>query len=270
MIKKIITIIAFCLGSFNFLFATTIIDNPTSDSIEVNVSNKMVNRIVFPSKILDTSYSQEVGLVIQVYGNEAFIRYQPKIKEKVKKVGNNVEVVGEPEYIYDTAKPTEIFFITETKTYSVALHPKSIDSETIIINDFRTEKQEILKYETEDNYITTLSKITESVLKGGTPQGYKVKERPKKLKDLKDISVSYVNLYEGVLYSAHLLEVKNKTKEALILNPKEFIAYAKDSPKSISIYYDNEVNHLLPLGYAKVVIITKTKKETKDKKWKKN
>ena len=147
---------------------------------------------------------------------------------------------------------------------------KSIDSETIIINDFRTEKQEILKYETEDNYITTLSKITESVLKGGTPQGYKVKERPKKLKDLKDISVSYVNLYEGVLYSAHLLKVKNKTKEALILNPKEFIAYAKDSPKSISIYYDNEVNHLLPLGYAKVVIITKTKKETKDKKWKKN
>ena len=62
------------------------------------------------------------------------------------------------------------------------------------------------------------------------------------------------------MYQAHLLEVKNKTKEAIILNPKEFIPIAEDSPKSISIYYDNEVNHLLPLGYAKVVIITKAKR----------
>lgn len=128
------------------------------------------------------------------------------------------------------------------------------------MNDFSADKKEILKYETENDYIATLSKITESILKGGTPQGYKLKEKLKILKDLQDLKISYLSLYEGILYQAHLLEVKNKTKEAIILNPKEFISLAEDSPKSISIYYDNEVNHLLPLGYAKVVIITKAKK----------
>ena len=49
----------------------------------------------------------------------------------------------------------------------------------------------------------------------------------------------------------------NKTDKAILLNPKDYIKLAKDTPKAISIYYGNEVNHLLPYAKAKIVIITK-------------
>ena len=260
MLKNKLLAFALFFGLSSLAFGATIIDNPSSQTINVNVSNKSVNRIVLPNKILDTSYSKEKGISVQISGNEAFIKYVPTKKEKVRQVGNRTEVVGKPEFLYNEAKGAEIFFITEGNTYAFALNPVDMEAETIIVNDFTSERKEILKYETENDYVATLSKITQQVLANNTPQGYKLKEKNKKLKDLKDISISYKNYYEGVLYSVHLLEVKNKTKEALILNPKEFISYAEDSPKSISIYYDNEVNHLLPLGYAKVVIITKVLK----------
>lgn len=257
--KVLLTLFAF-LSLAQFSFGAVVIDNPSSGTMNINVSQTSVNRLVLPSKIIDIAYSKEKGLDIQLNENQAFIKYVPTKKENIRTIGNKAEVVGDPEILYNKAKGAEVFFITTSGTFSFALNPKNIEAQTIIVNDFSADKKEILRYETENDYVATLSKITESILKGGTPQGYKLKERPKILKDLKDITISYQNRYDGVLYQAHLLEVKNKTKEAIILNPKEFISLAEDSPKSISIYYDNEVNHLLPLGYAKVVIITKAKK----------
>ena len=260
MKNKLAGIILVFLSLAQISLGAVIIDNPSLETININVSQTSVNRLVLPSKIIDIAYSKEKGIDIQLNENQAFIKYVPTKKENIRSVGNQTEIIGDPEILYDNAKGAEVFFVTANGTFSFALNPKNIEAQTIIVNDFSVDKKEVLKYERENDYVATLSKITESILKGGTPQGYKLKERPKLLKDLRDIKISYLNTYEGVLYSAHLLEVKNKTKEAIILNPKEFIAIADGSPKSISIYYDNEINHLLPLGSAKVVIITKAKK----------
>ncbi|WP_270983110.1 TraK domain-containing protein [Campylobacter helveticus] len=240
------------------LFALNIIDNPSSDIININVSNSSVNRIVLPAQILDVVYSKEKGIDIKISDNQAFIKFLPIQKEKVRVTGKNqVEPIGEPEIVYDKAGNSEVFFVTASKTYSFSLNPKDMEAETIIINDFSASKEEILKYESDDSYMKTMAKITESILKGGTPQGYKTKKIDKVLSKNSTLITKELMNYDGVLYRATLLEVENKTDKAIVLDSKDYIRIAKESPKAISIYYNNEVNHLLPYSKAQIVIITK-------------
>ena len=258
MIKRILAVLAcFTLS----LQAIVVIDNPPSDALTINVSNRSVNRLVLPSQILDVSFSKEKGVDIKIVDNQAFIKYQPMRKQKVRVTGNNKEEpVGPPETIYDKAESSEIFFITQAKTYSIVLNPVDMEAETIVINDFSASKDEILKYESDDPFVATMGKISKSIFTNGVPQGYKSKKVNKILQDTTLLQTKEVNLYNGVLYSATVLEVKNKTDKAIVLNPKDYIKFAKDTPKAISIYYANEVNHLLPYSTASVVIITKAVK----------
>lgn len=240
------------------LNAMVVIDNPPSGAININVSNRSVNRLVLPSQILDVSFSKEKGVDIKIVDNQAFIKYQPILKQKVKITGRNKEEpVGQPETIYDKAESSEIFFITQAKTYSIILNPTDMEAETIVINDFSANKEDILKYESDDPFVATMAKISKSIFTNGVPQGYKVKKINKILEKTSKLETKEVNLYSGVLYSVAVLEVRNRTDKALVLNPKNYIKFAKDTPKAISIYYDNEVNHLLPYSKASVVIITK-------------
>ena len=159
-----------------YSFATVVINNPSVKTIVVKVSNRSVNRIVLPFKILDVVYSEEKGIKIKVNGNQAFLKYIPIKKEKYEQIGaNQQKLVGEPKIIYNKAKPAEAFFVTEGKTYSFAFIPRSIKSQTIIVNDFKKDTKKILNYETEDDYISTLSKISKQVCLGQIPLGYTVK-----------------------------------------------------------------------------------------------
>jgi len=258
MIKKIILALLMATAS---MLAVTVIDNPTSQTITINVSNKSVNRIVLPSKILDMAYSKEKGVDIKIADNQAFIKYVPVQKEQVHVIAKDkVEKIGEPEIVYDKAKPSEVFFVTEGKTYAFALNPQDIEATTIIVNDFSKNAKEIIKYETDDTYISTLANISSLILKGSSPQGYKVKQLDNLLNEQADLKIKEITRYEGVIYTASLLEVSNKTNKSKKLNPKDYIAYANGSAKSITAYYDNEVNYLLPFGNAYVVIVTKVKK----------
>ena len=241
--------------------ALTVIDNPPSDSIIINVSNHSVNRLVLPSRILDVSYSKEKSVDIKVVDNQAFIKYQPVLKQRVRTTGRGKEeVVGQPETVYDRAESSEIYFITQSKTYSIVLNPQDMEAETIVINDFASSKEEILKYETDDPFVATMGKLSKSVFVGGVPSGYKTKKINKVLQNTTMLETTELNIHSGVLFSVAVLEVRNKTNKALKLNPKSYIKFAKESPKAVSIFYDNEVNHLLPYSKATVVIITKAVK----------
>lgn len=251
--KKVLIMLIVATTKF---FAVTVIDNPTSSTITINVSNKSVNRIVLPSKILDVAYSKEKGIDIKIADHQAFIKYVPIQKEQMEIIAKDkVEKLGEPEIIYNKAKPSEVFFVTEGKTYAFSLNPKDIEAKTIIVNDFTKKAEDIVKYETDDSYISTLAKISQQILKGGSPQGYKVKKRDNLLGDTAHLKIKEVKTYEGVIYTASMLEVFNKTDKPRKLNPKNYIKYAKKTPKAITVYYNNEVNNLLPYGKAFVIII---------------
>ncbi len=260
MQKAVIASLALCCS----LFGTVIIDNPTSDVINVNLSNQSVNRIVLPTTIIDVAFSKEKGIDIKVTDNQAFIKFLPVQKEKVRIMGDGkTEVIGEPEVVYDKAQSSEIFFVTANKTYSFAVHPKDMEAETVIINDFGSKKNAILAYESDDPYISTMSKIISGVLKGGSPQGYKAKKVNNIIQKTDRLATTETMRFDGVLYGASLLEVENKTDQPIVLNAKDYIIHAIDTPKAIAIYYDNEVNHLLPYSKAQVVIVTKGGKDTK-------
>lgn len=264
--KKIITILyATTLYVFAAGNGVTIIDNPTSETINVNVSNKSANRIVLPSKILDIAYSKEKGVDIKPNENQAFIKFIPIVKEKVKISGKEkaekIETMGEPEFIYDKAVASEAFFVTDGKTYALNLIPQDIDAQTIIINDFSKKVEEIVKYETDDDYMTILAKISQSILNGNSPNGYTVKKLNGETYTKDNIYKFHTTTsYKGVLYNAILIEVESTSKQSIVLNPKDFIQYANGTPRAITTYYGNEVNMLLPMNKAIVVIIGKAAK----------
>ena len=47
-----------------FSLGTVVIDNPSTGTININVSQTSINRLVLPSKIIDIAYSKEKGLDI--------------------------------------------------------------------------------------------------------------------------------------------------------------------------------------------------------------
>ena len=252
--KKIVIL----LFSIISLFAVQIINNPT-DTLKLNIAKKSVNRLVLPSKILDIAYSKEKGINIKIVGNQAFLKCIPIKKQKFEKLAgnanpNSIKPIGKPQLVYKSA-PTEVYFITENGTYSFIFYPKNISPQTIIINDFKTSAKKIIKYETEDNYIKTLSKINKSVLNNLSPFGYKVYKINKVVYHDKSFITTLKNQYKGVLYNVYLYEVNNLTNKPTKLSVKALYGLVHNTPKAITIFYDNQVNYLLPFSKAKVVIV---------------
>jgi len=256
MIKKIMLLVGIIVSAF----ATIIINNP-HDTIRVNIAKKDVNRVVLPSKILDVAYSKEKGLIIKIVGNQAFLKYQVVKKQKFEQIAgaanpNSLKPVGKPKLVYK-AEPTEVYFITQNKTYSFIFYPKNIPPQTIIVNDFAAKANQVIKYETEDDYVTTLAKITKKILNGLSPFGYKVIPINRVVYRDKTFTTILKNKYTGVIYQALLFEVKNKSAKPYKLDPKILYKLADKTPLALTIFYDNDVNYLLPYSSAKVVIIEK-------------
>ncbi len=252
-------ILAF-LVSFLTLNATVIINNPNG-LIKVYLSKSSVNRIVLPEKILDLAYSKEKGLIVKVVGNQAFLKYKVIKEQKFEQVGgkvnpNSLKPIGNPQIKY-LAKPSEVYFITKNKTYSFLFIPKNIKPQTIIINDFGAKVKEIIKYETEDSYIKTLAKITKTILNNQVPFGYKIKTYNKIVYKDKIFTTVLKNEYDGVIYKAYLFEIHNKSAKPYKLNPRILYNLADKPPVSLTIFYDNQVNYLLPFSKAYIVIIEK-------------
>jgi len=248
--KKIIILTLSLIYSFGLV----IVNNP-NDTITIGISKTSVNRLVLPAKILDVTYSKEKGLTIKVVGNQAFLKYAPTKQQEFENINNQMKPTGKVKIVYDNAKTSEVYFVTEDKTYSFVFVPKKKKAETIIVNDLLANKQKVLKYETEDNYVSNLSKLTKSVLDNHPPFGYKLKEINKVVYKDNLFTTTYKTLYKGVLYNVNLYEVSYRGKKPIRLNIKNLYNLSKTTPKAISVYYGNKYNYLFSYGTAKVVIV---------------
>lgn len=123
------------------LFAgTQIIDN-LNDTKHISLSRSDVNRLVFPSPIKFQANSKEKDLTISVVDNEMYIKFTPYVESEQTRVKDQVVETGEPKIIYHKAKASELFVVTENKTYSLIVHPKKQDATTIIFTESFQEKK---------------------------------------------------------------------------------------------------------------------------------
>lgn len=251
--KKFLCITALISSSY----AVTIIDSP-KEGESVVVSNKSVNRIVLPYQIKDLAYSKEKGLIININENQAFIKYMPVQKDVYAADPNDRRNTPiQSEIIYSRAKPAEVFFITSGKTYSFSLIPKNVKTQTIIINDYIKDKKVALKYETSNNYTSTISDLVKKIHLDNTPKGYKVKEYNKVYSKNHIRTITLKQTHEGALYKAYLFEVKNNTSVTRKIDEKEFFKYVENNPLAISVFFQNEFNEFLPHSNVQVVVVTK-------------
>lgn len=248
------------------LFATQIINNPNSSTMNLKLSSFAVNRIVLPAKIINLAYSQEKGVQIITDSNQVFIKWTPKQKITYKEEGSSLQnsrqkVPVKQEIVYKDFIALDLFVVTENGTYSFNLIPKNIPQQTVIINDFFQSKKEIIKYETENSYISTLSKITKDILLKSTVTGYEIKNINKVVSKKSYMEVKLVKEHKGLMYSAYEFNVSNKSNVRRNIDVKDYFSYVKEKPIAISVYYNNEFNELLPFSQAKVIYLYKNNGE---------
>jgi hypothetical protein len=230
-----------------------IIDNPT-DTITIKASRDSVNRIIFPSKILSKQYSKEKGLQVKSFGNEAFFKWIPMEEQVQQTVGGKTTTMpNESKVVYYKAKRAEVFFVTESGTYSVVFVPKKLDPQTIRINDGLAKTKSIVKYETQDPYKATLKKITKETFLGNIPYGYEeIKAQQRYSSD--NLEVIRTRVLQGTLYKATHYKLFNKGETPVSLDERNYISLAK-KPLFVSVFYEKQLKELSPMDEAELVIV---------------
>ena len=234
-----------------------IVLNDPSGEIFLNISRSSVNRVVFPSKILARQYSKEKGLVVQAFGNEAFLKYAPLVEATSTKVGQMPDVhAPSSKIVYSKAKTAEVFFVTENKTYSITFKPKRMGPQTIRINENLAHKKKVVQYETRDPYKKTLKTIAYDVFNDITPRGYNLEVVSERFKN-ENLEVIKEKIYTGTLYKAYKYTIFNHGVKAISLDERNFIPLAEETPLFISTFYKRQLENLAPLDKAKLVIVTR-------------
>lgn len=254
--KKVLIGIA-ALLSITMLYAEDVVLNDPSDQIAIKISRDSVNRIVFPSTIISRQYSKEKGLVVQVYDNEAYLKYAPLVEQTSQQVGNAPTTMPSiDKVIYSKAKNAEVFFVTEGRTYSIVFKPAKIGPQTIRINDTLSKKKSIIKYETRDPYKKTLKKLSTDVLNDKVPYGYEIShEALRYVSD--DLEVILEKRYRGTLYDVDRYLIVNKGEEPVSLDERNYISLAQKDPLFIGTFYERQLKSIAPMDRATLVIITK-------------
>jgi len=265
MRRKILVIIALCLSA---IADTQMFDN-IQDTVHINVSRSDVNRIVFPYEIKYQANSKEKDLTISVVGKEMFVKFNPYIETVHSTVKDSVVESGKPKILYSKSKASELFVVTEKKTYSIVLHPKRKESSTIFFNESFEKKKKDIFVNKDAEYVENLThNIIKPALSKGQIEGFD-KETIKE-ESLKPIFIESINsvmtyspktLYKGYRYNLYEYEIGN---------PNDFILTITDSKKimmeivkkirkkviAYTIYYDNRVYKILPNKSAKLLIVT--------------
>lgn len=251
------------------MFADTQVFDNIQETVHINISNSDVNRLVFPYDIKYQANSKEKDLTISVVDKEMFVKFTPYIETVQSTVKDNVVQSGKPKILYDKSKASELFIVTEKKTYSIVLHPVKKESSTVFFNESFEEKKKAIFINKDAEYVEN---ITNNILKPAmTNQKIDGFDRVSVTNDShKPIHIASINtiltykhaaLYKGYRYYVYEYEIKN---------PNEFILAIPDSKEILNdvvktikkkiiaytIYYDNRIYKMLPKGTAKLLIVT--------------
>lgn len=265
MIKKITIALVAAIS----LFAKTEVIDNLNETTHVNLSNSDVNRLVFPYDITFQANSKEKDLTITVVGKELYVKFMPYIEQEQTTIKNEVVNSGESKINYDKSKASELFIVTDKKTYSLIVHPKKQEATTVIFTETFSEKKEKLFVNKDAEYVDNIvNNILKQVFIKSDIKGFEkekidgVKSKIIMLKDIKkDVVYKHKVTYSGYRYDVFEYSVFNPNIEPInILDTKEILLGIAPALKkkilAYSLFYGNRVYKIMPNSEAKLLIVT--------------
>lgn len=235
MIKKILAVLILSAP----IYAKqnpTIVENSFSF---VNISLTDVNRISCPYTIKWFTYSKEKEIQITKANKNLLVKIIPK-----------VIVEGNEEKIVRDSFPRELLVECGNQVFTLILVPKKIPTQTIILKPKFADTKKALKFETSNDYETTIKELIKHVYREEPPKGYSVKEVYKPYKRFKQLNMNILRVYKGAIYK--ITEYQLIGKQRVDLTEKLFIPYLKN-PIAISL----TKLHLNPGEKARMFVIEK-------------
>ncbi len=154
----------------------------------IEMSNVDINRIVCPINIQDVIFSEEKGVVVNVVGRNAFVKF------KVKKVNENFEY---------SKTPVDIHVVCGGKVYSIIAFPKKIPAVLVYLEDKETLLKSSLESISKLNFEERLVYYVKEIFAGRVPfeaEPEKVNVKHNVFKDLEIVElVRYVIEGEGIV-----------------------------------------------------------------------
>ena len=134
---------------------------PTEIPTEVEFSNRDVNRIVCPDRVVDVLYSEEKGLTHKVVGENVFLKFLVKQED------------GQELF---AALPTEVYVICEAGTYALVGLPRKLPAQTVRLAAPVAKARENRRILAGKRWEEKLTFVARAMLTGDLPDSFTYRE----------------------------------------------------------------------------------------------
>lgn len=233
------------------------------EAITVPVSAEQSNRITLPSRITDKLYSKEKNLIININGNQAFVKFAPIVETtKLKMDAEKEAKTQKTEIIYQKNSPTELHLVTEDDvTYTFILIPTQMDTQTIIVTNSKQKKKELSYKETLTPFKNLLDDLTKKILINEIVFGYEEEKKDELVASSPTIDINLKKIYRGSKLDVFKYELKSHSDKGEEVQERDLIPLVNKSIYRIVLYYDNEVLEIPPHGTAQALIFVQGNEE---------
>ncbi|CUU89992.1 TraK protein [Campylobacter hyointestinalis subsp. hyointestinalis] len=231
-------------------------------TISLELSFDQTNRLVLPVNILSQVVSKEKNIEIAIDKNQAFIKFSPMKETVIANTADKNPTVLKNNSFYNLDTPIEVYFVTESKTYSFIFIPKEIKAQTVLINDKKKKLEEVFEKEKMLPFNTNITNIAKYIFTKGEIPGYEKVHLDNKLLAKNDsVAIYAINKHAGYKYDIFELKLVNLTNHGVSVEERNLIGLIDRSTYAVSIYYDNAVYEMAPHGSAKAILILASDKE---------
>jgi conjugal transfer pilus assembly protein TraK len=204
IVPVIVLFLAIVVGASN-VFALKTVELKEGVTEFVEISERDLNAIVFPVDV--KVFTKSDNLEMKIQDKRVFVSFKSDMETGPAR------------------SPEQLYFLTDSKTYSMVLIPKGIPSETVIarIQDI-SEKEGAISWEKEQPYISAIKSLMKAMYTNMPPNGYEVAEADATNDVSKWTGLSQIlnKKYSGASFIGEVYTVINGTGDVVRLREQEF------------------------------------------------